>query len=504
MRGLAQATEAVQTLQGSEIALRAELARRHLYDFLKEFWDVTVSDPFSDNWHIEKLCRELEIVFWRAIERKPKLYDLIINIPPGTTKSTIVTKMFPVWAWVNEPNMHFITSSYILPLSLDHADTSRDIINSAKFETYYPHLQLRRGRDAKSNYQMTWFDESSGLWRIGGKRYSSSVGGSVMGMHGHIILLDDPIDPRRAEKITDADRITANKFVDRTLPSRKIDKEITPTVLIMQRLHQDDPTGHILSDESLKVKHICLPGKLSDDPNIQVKPKEWEKYYKNGLLDPKRLSRTVLKELMSKLGQYGYSGQVLQHPVPLSGGMFKIDKIPVLTKPPNPINARQKVYYWDKAGTAGGGAYTAGVLMWEMKKGRFPYQYVIMKVVRGQWGSAEREENIKHEAELCEKGTLHVVEQEPGSGGKESAEATIKNLAGYRAKADRPTGNKILRADPFSVQVNWGNVAIVNGPWVKPFLGELEFWPLSTYLDQGDAAAGAFNTARKVKRAGAW
>jgi len=190
--------------------------------------------------------------------------------------------------------------------------------------------------------------------------------------------------------------------------------------------------------------------------------------------------------------------------------MFKVDKISIIDTIPDAPGARS-VFYWDKAGTAGKGAYTAGVWLIEVPQGLGSVKYVIRKVVRGQWSADEREEVIKREAMQAGEllpGTTVVVEQEPGSGGKESAEATLNNLAGVKgikARADRPSGDKVLRADPFSVQVNMGKVGILNGPWVRDFLEELRFFPYSHRKDQVDAAAGAFNwLVRKRGRAGGW
>ena len=85
------------------------------------------------------------------------------------------------------------------------------------------------------------------------------------------------------------------------------------------------------------------------------------------------------------------------------------------------------------------------------------------------------------------------VEQEPGSGGKESAESTIRNLAGHRVYADKVTGEKKVRAEPLAAQVQGGNLFLVAGEWVGPFYDEAEVWPSGKHMDQIDAAAGAFN-----------
>jgi len=482
-------------------AVKAELARRSLHRFIKEFWHVLSGDPFADNWHIKYICDEIEQVFWRVKLRKDKLYDLVINVPPGTTKSTIVAKMFPVWAWLNDPVISFITGSYSSPLALEHSDASRDIMGCEQFKEWYPWIAIKPGQDTKSKYQNHWAD-AQGRLHNGGKRFTTSVGGTVTGMHGHIIIIDDPINPLDAE-MSESLRKEANVWVDRTLSSRKSIKQVTPIIMIMQRLHQDDPTGHYLGMD-IPVKHIKLPGEIrAGDKNTMPNPPELAEFYVNGLLDPDRLGRVTLDDMLTQLGQFGYAGQVDQHPIPPGGGMFKTQQLRILSETPERGQTSRRVMYWDKAATPGGGDYTVGVLMWEMK-GKVSPKYIIIKIVRGQWDSHERERRIKEEANICGRDVQYIVEQEPGSGGKESAESTIRNLAGFKVKADRPTGDKQLRSDVFSVQVNNGNVGIVNGPWLELYKEEMEFFPLGKYDDQVDASAGAFNQLAVTKKGGAW
>jgi predicted phage terminase large subunit-like protein len=120
----------------------------------------------------------------------------------------------------------------------------------------------------------------------------------------------------------------------------------------------------------------------------------------------------------------------------------------------------------------------------------------VARRVYGCWSALEREQEIRALAAMDRrniKGPYEIgVEQEPGSGGKESAEATIRNLAGYSVFADRVTGSKQVRAEPFAAQVQGGNVSLVAGDWVRDFLDEAESFPSGRFKDQIDAAAGAF------------
>ena len=165
---------------------------------------------------------------------------------------------------------------------------------------------------------------------------------------------------------------------------------------------------------------------------------------------------------------------------------------------PGYTNITASVRYWDKAGTDDAGSWTVGVLMHRFTNGR----YLISDVRRGQWSSEIREAVIKDTAEADDVRVMVYHEQEPGSGGKDSARATTKNLAGFSAHADRPVGNKIFRADPWSVQVNEGNVSLMQGEWNHLFKEEHRFFPFGTDKDQVDGSSGAFSklTAKRTVR----
>jgi predicted phage terminase large subunit-like protein len=175
--------------------------------------------------------------------------------------------------------------------------------------------------------------------------------------------------------------------------------------------------------------------------------------------------------------------------------MFKMDNVSVVDRLNSDINIMRTVRYWDKAATEGGtGARTAGVKMSLMTNGKI----VIHDSRKGRWATEERERILKSTSEAdqieCYNRPYTVgVEQEPGSGGKESALATIKNLAGFHVIADRPTGDKTFRADPFSVAVNNGQVIAIRGDWWNDFKQEYELFPLGTWKDQVDSGSAAYN-----------
>jgi len=159
------------------------------------------------------------------------------------------------------------------------------------------------------------------------------------------------------------------------------------------------------------------------------------------------------------------------------------------------------IRYWDKAGTQGAGNYTSGVLMAATPD----KMYIVVDVVRGQWSAAQREAVIKQTAQLDRerygRGVTIWVEKEGGSGGKESAENTVINLAGFTARAEHPTGDKEVRAGPYAAQAEVRNVKLLRGSWNWDYLEELTAFPNGTNDDQVDGSSGAFNKLLKPNKA---
>lgn len=392
--------------------------------------------------------------------------------------SSIISVAYPIWCWIRMASIQFIGASHSEDLALDLSVKSRDIVESDKFKKCFPEIKLRLDSNKK-----TFFKNTGKGWR-----YAVGVKGSVIGKHAHIIVIDDPIDPLKT--LSPLSLKECNYWINNQLSNRKVNKKVTPMILVMQRLHQDDPTRLLLKRK--KVYHVCLPAEETD----RIRPAELADRYIRGLLDPDRLDSAVLAEEKSR-GEVYYASQFLQHPVPEGGLMFKTNRIKI---GPAPKDFQTVVRFWDKAGTADSGAWTVGTLMAKDRNGRF----WILDVKRFRLDSFEREDKIMQTARMDGLHVLIGTEQEPGSGGKESAQATAKRLAGYRVriiKVDKTTGGKIQRADPYSVQMNAGNVYIPEDfqaagiwlEWAEKWVEEHSFFPNSRYKDQVDSAALAFS-----------
>lgn len=439
-------------------------------------WGEIIAEELVWNWHMSVMCRELEYVAKRVFAGKPKLHDLIINVPPGSSKSTICSIMFPAWTWTRNPSMRHICGSHTFDLTLDLSRKTRQLLESEKWKKLFPEVKVDEDQNTKE-----YFATEGRGWRK-----SVTVGGkSPTGFHAHFLLVDDPLDPEQAVSGPLLDK--ANRWMTGTLPSRKVDKTLSVTILIMQRLHQNDPTGQWIARETdrKKVRWICLP---ADCKEFDVQPRSLRRYYKHGLLDPKRIPRHVLDDNRKTMGEYGYAGQFGQHPIPKSGGSFKWERFHIDVPPP--LRTFKKVVrFWDKAGSDNKGDYTAGCQMGIDQQDRI----WVLDMVRGQWETNQRENVIKSTALMDGTHQPIGLEEEPGSAGKDSSAATIRNLAGFIVKTEKPTGSKETRAEPFATQVNGSNVWLARGAWNHDYIEELKYFPNATYDDQVDASSGAFN-----------
>lgn len=314
----------------------AELCRRSYWEFVKEFWgEVPGAGKLKVNWHLKYFCDELQTIMERVIAGLPKEYDLVVNCPPGTSKSTIFSILLAPWLWTRMASCRNLSASHTDSLCLDLSAKSRTVIKSEKYRACFSEVVLREDQDTKGYFATT----------AGGDRYTCTVAGkSPMGFHGHVLGLDDPLDPKKV--LSEAEIKTAAEFTVNVLPTRKVDKAVAVIYLVMQRLGIGDPTDVMLEgakvEGAAKVRHICLPAELTDD----VKPPELREFYVDGLLDPVRLSSDVLREYKAR-GEHFYATQFLQKPYLKSGGMFREEVFNQRCKA-SPFHAR-RIRYWDRA-----------------------------------------------------------------------------------------------------------------------------------------------------------
>lgn len=449
--------------------IERELYSRSLAEFVKGAWHVLEpGQPYKHGWHVEAICDHLEAITYGDLTR------LLINIPPGTMKSTLTSVFWPAWEWGAKgmPYIRFIGASHEQGLATRDTLKMRRLITSEWYQNLWP-TQLTGDQNQKTYYE----NESTGF------RQACAVK-SMTGKRGDRVVWDDPHSVEAS--LSEAHRETALRVFDETLPTRLNNPDSSAIVVVMQRLHENDVSGSIL-ERDLGYEHLCLPMEFEPDRKCTTSIGFSDPRTKEGeLLFPERFPREVVERDKKVMGTFAVAGQFQQKPAPRTGGFFDWQNIRVVNAIPK---VKKWIRYWDKAGTKDGGARTAGVKMGLGEDGR----WYVADVTKGQWAAAERERVIRQTAETDGKDVSIWIEQEPGSGGKESAEATVRNLAGFTIKAERASGDKAVRAEPYAVQVEAGSICVLNREWTQDFIDEHKSFPRGKYKDQIDAASGGFN-----------
>jgi predicted phage terminase large subunit-like protein len=399
--------------------------------------------------------------------RRPKL---AIMAPPQHGKSWAPTD-FTAWVAGKNPDFKTIFASYSDDLGVRANLDLQRIIKSPNFQLAFPLTQIDKP-GWLCNTELIEYVDRAGYFR------NTTIRGAVNGLQLHLGVIDDPVKGRQeAYSKLERDR-TWNWFTDDFLPRFAKNSAM---LMIMTRWHVDDLMGRYID----RFKGI----RLLRYPAIAEKDTQYRKA--GDPLFPELKPLDFLEEQRKILSDASWQALFQQHPIVIGGGVIPIEKLRVL-----PFFDRNQVQhsvrFIDKASTQDGGAWTACVLMHRM----LDKSYVISHMARGRWGALQREQKIKIlvEADARLYSNYEVgIEQEPGSAGKESAEATIRNLAGKRVFADRVTGSKETRAEPFVAQCQNDNVRLVAGDWVPALLDEAGAWPASRYKDQIDACSGAFN-----------
>lgn len=406
-----------------------------------------------------------------------EILRLLINVPPGTSKSTATNVLFPAWLWgpFGWPQARFIGASYEQGLATRDSRRNRQLIESEWYQNRWPTTFV------SDQNEKTYFENSKR-----GFRQASAVK-SMTGRRGDFVVWDDPLSPEKA--YSEVERETANRVFAETLPSRLIDPSRSVIIIIMQRLHEADVSGYILARD-LGYEHLCLPMEYEADRHCSTSigfsdPRKTE----GELLFPERFPREVVDRDKNVMGSFAVAGQFQQRPVPREGGMFKHHWFNVV--PAVPAGTRF-VRGWDlAASTKSDSPYTAGVKIGKTPNGR----YIIADAKRERVNTPRT--MIKATASQDGMECFVAYPQDPGQAGKDQARSIAQDLAGYRFRSSPESGDKATRAEPFAAQCEAGNVDILQGDWNTAFLDEICSFPFGEFMDQVDASSRAFNELAK-------
>ena len=432
----------------------------------RSFMHLSPSIPFASNWHLELIAAKLEAVLDGRIKR------LIVNVPPRSLKSVIASVAFVAWALGHRPTMQVICASYGQDLADKHADDCRNLMMSQWYARTFP-TRLRGARPAVSDLRTT----------AGGGRFATSVGGVLTGLGGDLIVIDDPLKPDEA--VSETTRNAANAWIDNTVMSRFNDKRLGAMVIIMQRLHLDDVVGHVQEHGDWEVVSLPAIAEVDEVHTFDTLMGPQTVTRRAGeVLHPEREPIELLEGLRRTMGEYDFSGQYQQAPVPQGGGMVKRDWLHFYEPHELPVKFDQIVQSWDTANketeladysvcTTWGITKTHRFLL-DVRRERLNYPNLKRAV-------AEQIERFKPQVVLIEdkaSGTQLIQEL------RQSGVSIVKEI--------KPKGDKTMRMHAQTAAFEGGFVKLPRrAAWLDAYVLELTTFPRSRHDDQVDSTAQA-------------
>lgn len=448
---------------------RKTSAEESLLSFMDQAWSVVEPDrPFLYGWHIQMIAEHLEAV------ADGRIRNLVINVPPGCCKSLLVSVFWPCWVWATRPRKRWMFASYQEELAVRDSMKCRLLIES---EWYQQRWGSRVVISDDANKRARFGNTATG-WRL-----STSVEGRGTGEHPDIIVADDPHKVKGVE--SDTERQSVTDWWDGTISSRGVIHK-SARVIVMQRVHQSDLSGHVLKTGDYE--HLCLP--MEAEPERQkVSSLGWSdpRTQPGELLWPEAFDQQTVTALKRAMGSYHAAGQLQQRPAPRGGGYFKRDWFPVVRAVPEGC---RWIRFWDLAATKNRRSdYTSGCLL-----GHKDGVWYVKHIRRDQLTPMGVERTLKQCAEADGVEVQVVIEKEPGASGELVIHNYVTAMAGFSVRGVRPRdlGSKEARADAMSAQAEAGNIKLVNGPWVHALLDELEIFPAGDNDDQVDSLSGGF------------
>ena len=404
--------------------------------------------------HIEWLCTE---VIQNIIDGGEDWNRVILSMPPQHAKSDTITRRLPVYWGEYFPGDSVLITGY-----------SQDFAES---------MLSAPARDLATEVGIIGEQHALKMWSLktGGKVAVRGVGNPPTGVPKlKLIIIDDPVSSRE-EASSEAVQKKIWEWYQGSIVQRYwLD---TRVIIIATRWHEKDLIGNLVDDQGNKWKVINLPAVAIENDPLGREPGQ--------ALWPSLKPIQFLLEQKAEMGEYEFEALFQGNPTPRAGSFFKVAKLEgniVDVVPPLVKVGRA----WDIAHTKDGGDFTAGVKMGRCVDGRF----IVLDVARDQLDTDERDTLIKTTASVDGKSVRIRGPQDPGA--KAWAKAFIKMLAGYPVHTKVPRKDKETRADPYSSQVNAGNVLLLRGHWNKAYIEELRQFPKGKNDDQVDASSDVF------------
>lgn len=437
-----------------EIGLRGSF-----YDFVLMAWQHVEGSAYSDNWHIESICQELEDLYFGKTKK------LIINIPPGCMKSMLVCIFFPVWCWIRSPDSRWLATSFDAGLTWRDSGKSLALMQSDWFKARWgDRVRFATKDPAKGEYQNT----------AGGWRFATSVEGKTTGWHPDFILVDDPLKPK---DVTKAGLEAVISWWRGTMATRGRNMKERRICVIMQRLDENDLVGYLLANEK-GWRCVCYPMRFDPSRASPGDPRTEE----GQLLWEDRYPEEAVSDLEIQLGPRNASAQLGQDPHPEGGTLFERNwfgnRYTELPEKPG-----LWVQSWDCTfKDLSSSDYVVGQI-WASIGGGF----YLVDQLRAKMGFLATCQAIRDWRTKYPKARTILIEDK--ANGSAVIEVLGKEFPGLLAV--EPEGGKVVRANAVTGYWKAGNVWLPNAHWVPEFIENHVKFPAARYDDEIDTMSQA-------------
>jgi predicted phage terminase large subunit-like protein len=461
-------------------AAKGQVLNLTLKAFVHAAWHILEPvSPLVWNWHLSLICQYLTLIRdeqFKDICGK-ELEGIIFNVPPRTMKSLLISVFFPIWVWTSKPSRRFMFVSYSEKLSTQHSVFRRSIIESEWYQKRWGKIfSLSRDQNVKSHYENS----------VRGAMFSTGMQATATGMGGDVLIFDDPLNPEQA--ISQVEREAVNLRFDTTFRSRINDPATGVKIIIMQRLHELDLTGHVLARESSRWEHVSLPAVTQKDKSWKFPLSKKVKKQKEGdLLWAARLPKSFLDSQRIGMGSWAFNGQYQQTPAPLDGGIIKRQWVRFYRQLPEKFEFM--VQSWDCTFSGGNDNDFVAGQVWARSGGKYfmlPYR-AYERLDFGPTMAAIKACHAKFPQ-------AHAVLIEDKANGPAIISELQKEIAGVVAV--NPEGGKIGRAQATAPLWEAGSIELPDPQvfgcaWIEDYLHNICAFPKAAHDDDMDATSQA-------------
>jgi predicted phage terminase large subunit-like protein len=449
------------------------LAKRKLHALLRNdfraltqkiFPTLSPGDEFVPAFYIDAIAASLERV------RLGKTKRLIINLPPRSLKSIMASVAFPAFLLGHDPTQRIICVSYSGELAKKFSNDFRAVIETQWYREVFPSTRIGPFKNTETEIEFT----------ARGFRLATSVGGTLTGRGGDIIIIDDPLKPDDA--MSESRRTAVNQWFNNVLLSRLDDKQKGAIVVVMQRVHLDDLTG-FLTEQSQEWEILSLPAIALVDEDIPLWNGKTHHRKTGDLLSP-RDSIEVLENLKLQLGSAAFSAQYLQSPEPPGGAMVKRHWIRRYTELPPEKDWLMVIQSWDTASKGGPENDYSVCTTWI--KTRFRHWYLV-DVWRGRLDFPSLVAKVVAHAEQWGARRILVEDTSAGTGLLQSLSTKISGIVAVKPEKDKESRMSVASAKMEAGQVFFPERA----SWLPDLEMELFLFPGSRFDDQCDSISQA-------------